>query len=69
MRKEARDAGSRKGRNSRHPKSAMSRTALTPGSPFMLEVQSSLEFYACRALQSTKWAGVNFEISGSCVPV
>lgn len=49
--------------------SGISRAALTPGSPLMLEVQASLSYYVCRALQGSRFAAVHFEITGSTVPV
>ena len=45
----------------------MSKQALTPGTPFMLEVQSILEFFICQRLCSRRWGGVEFELLGCTV--
>ena len=48
---------------------AISSVALSPGSPLMLEVEGSLAYYVCHALQGSRYAHLSFEISGATVPV
>ncbi len=48
---------------------AISSVALSPGSPLMLEVEGSLAYYVCQALQGSRYAHLAFEISGATVPV
>lgn len=46
----------------------LSTMGLTPGTPLMLELQQSLEFYACQRLQQ-RWPHLIFELSSATVQV
>eukprot|EP00803_Ostreobium_quekettii_P005728 evm.model.scf_27.17 EVM.evm.TU.scf_27.17 scf_27:132496-138275(+) len=41
--------------------------ALTPGTPFMAEVNDSLAFYICQRLLSKKYSHLHYELSGATV--
>ena len=43
----------------------LSTMGLTPGTPFMAEIERSLEFYICQRLQ--RWHHLEFELSGARV--
>jgi 5'-3' exonuclease len=45
----------------------ISTQALTPGTPFMFEIQTILEFFICQRLASKRWSEVEFELLGCTV--
>jgi hypothetical protein len=48
---------------------AISSTALTPGTPFLYDTCLALAYYACNRLQAAKYRHLRFELSGATVQV
>eukprot|EP00873_Tetraselmis_striata_P021257 jgi/Tetstr1/441521/TSEL_029751.t1 len=48
-------------------KSKLSKQALTPGTPFISDVQRALEFFICQKLASRAWGDLEFELLGCAV--
>lgn len=56
-------------KESRSPQKSVTATALTPGTPFMAEVQQSLAYYISSRLLSPQFQHLQFELSGADVKV
>jgi 5'-3' exonuclease len=48
---------------------AISSTALTPGTPFLYDTCLALAYYVCNRLQAAKYKHLRFEVSGATVQV